>query len=76
MVICRIAFAWFQLAISMMPCASCSALMRAGKPRGERGEPGAGAGDVERDGAADQGGRNAAQTRLASVMVGSAPPFG
>ena len=30
MVICRIALAWFQLAISMMPWASCSALMLPG----------------------------------------------
>ena len=64
MVIWRIALAWFQLAISMMPWASCLCAHVAGKPLRQRRQAGARARDIKRDAAADQRRRNAAEHEI------------
>ena len=76
MVIWRMALAWFQLAISMMPCASASTLM----PPGSRCASAAMPARARATSSAMPPPISAAgmrpSTRLASVMVGSSPPFG
>ena len=64
MVICRMALAWSQLAISMMPWASCSALSIAGQPSCKRFQAAACAQNIELDAAADQRRRQPAEDEI------------
>ena len=64
MVICRMALAWFQLAISIMPSASCSVVMLPGSRAASAAMPVRARSTLRRDAAADQRWRDAAHDQI------------